>query len=69
MLPSNCPAGVPEASSYKPGDLIVLRHRRRPAVRVVAIHEWPGAVAGYMVEHDGPGVPMIDGLDVRPFKG
>lgn len=69
-MPSpSCPPNVPPAETYHPGDLIVLRYRRRPAVRVVAVHHWPGAVSGYLVEHDGPGVPCVDGLDVRPFKG
>jgi len=60
---------APNAETYKPGDLIVLRYRRRPPVRVVAIYPWQGSRAGFMVEHDGSGPPVIDGFDVRPFRG
>lgn len=34
----------------------------------MAAHPWQGAKAGYLVQHNGPGVRMVDGVDVRPYR-
>lgn len=55
-------------SAYSAGMLVILRHAPTKPVRVMAIKEWSGARAGFMIEHDGPGVSIIDGWDVRPYR-
>jgi hypothetical protein len=47
------------------GTLIVTRHNPKVPVHVMEVTPYPGALAGFLVAHDGAGVPCIDGADVR----
>ena len=50
------------------GTLIVTRHNPKVPVHVTDVTPFPGAAAGFLVSHDGPGVPTLDGADVRLWR-
>jgi hypothetical protein len=50
------------------GTLIVVRDRPRVPVHVLEVVEYPGAMSGFLVMHDGYGVGIVDGNDVRLFQ-
>jgi hypothetical protein len=50
------------------GTLIVVRDRPRVPVHVQEVIDYPGAMAGFLVQHDGAGVPIVDGHDVRLYQ-
>ena len=58
----------PSSEQLSVGTLIVTRHNPKVPVHVTEITPYPGASAGFLVAHDGAGVPIIDGADVRLWR-
>jgi hypothetical protein len=58
----------PSFEQLSVGVLIVTRHNPKVPVHVTAVDPWPGASAGFLVSHDGAGVPTLDGADVRLWR-
>lgn len=57
----------PSIEELTPGTEIVVRARPRTPIRVVDVWPYPGAKSGFLVQHDGPGVPVVCGSNVRIF--
>ena len=55
----------PSPSDLPYGTLIVTRHNPRVPVHVTGVTPFPGTAGGYLVTHDGTGIPTLDIGDVR----
>jgi hypothetical protein len=56
---------APSPSDLPMGTLVVTRHNPRQPVHVTDVTPFPGAMGGYLVTHDGPGIPSLSIADVR----